>query len=170
MNMLETELLFNARFNVDPRQDKWFDVGDGGSGRRLIVPVGAEGGTFEGPRVKGTLEPSFGADWILFRPDGVGCVDVRCVLRTHDGALIHAAYTGFVHYAENDRREPAGNVSAVAAKAPAATRVYITPRYETGHPKYAWINTLVCVGVGVLGTLDGRRYLDYSIYSLGKSE
>jgi hypothetical protein len=26
-----------------------------------------------------------------------------------------------------------------------------TPRFETGHERYAWLNTLVCVGYGWFG-------------------
>ena len=44
-------------------------IGDTPHGQRLIVPV--NGGTFEGPRLKGKVLPG-GGDWLLVRPDGVG--------------------------------------------------------------------------------------------------
>lgn len=153
-NPLNTELLFNARFNIDPNTDNWFDVGDGGDGRRLIAPVSVDGGRFEGPKMRGELQPSFGADWIRFRTDGIGNVDVRCVLRTFDGALIHMAYSGLVFY------------GIESPDYPGATVVHTTPRFETGHPDYQWLNTLVCVGVGKTGSTKSHRFLEYSIYSL----
>jgi hypothetical protein len=48
-------------------------------------PVG--GGTFEGPRLRGTIVPG-SADWQLLRSDGVLEMDLRFTLRTDDGALI----------------------------------------------------------------------------------
>lgn len=153
-NELKTEFLFNARFNIDPNTNNWFDVGDGGEGRRLIAPVGKDGGRFEGPRMSGELQPSFGADWIRFRPDGIGNVDVRCVLRTDDGALIHMAYPGLVYYGIKHPDYPGANV------------VHTTPRFETGHPDYMWLNTRICVGVGKTGSNETHRFLEYSIYAL----
>ena len=43
-------------------------------GARRIVPV--TGGTFEGPKLKGTAL-SGGGDWILRRPDGANELNVR---------------------------------------------------------------------------------------------
>ncbi len=153
-NPLKTELLFNARFFIDPNTDNWFDVGDGGNGRRLIAPVNSDGGVFEGPRLRGTLQPSFGADWVRFRDDGIGNVDVRCVLRTIDGALIHMYYDGLVFY------------DIPAVDYPGATLVHTTPRFETGHEKYRWLNTIMCVGVGKTGKNASQRFLEYSIYAM----
>ncbi|MBR9909267.1 MAG: DUF3237 domain-containing protein [Gammaproteobacteria bacterium] len=153
-NPLKTELLFNARFFIDPDTSKWFDVGNGGDGRRLIAPVNKDGGTFEGPRMCGTLQPNFGADWVRFRDDGIGNVDVRCVLHTDDGALIHMYYTGLVYY------------GVPAPDYPGSTLVHTTPRFETGDHKYRWLNTKICVGVGKTGSNSEQRFLEYSIYAL----
>lgn len=153
-NPINTELLFNARFFIEPNTDKWLDVGNGGNGRRLIAPVNQDGGFFEGPRIKGSLQPSFGADWIRFRDDGIGNVDVRCVLKTDDGSLIHMYYSGLVYF----------DTSSVEGGA--STTVHTTPRFETGSEKYHWLNTVICVGVGKTGCNANQRFLEYSIYYL----
>lgn len=58
------------------------------SGGRLIVPV--SGGTFAGPRLKGTIVPP-GGDWIVQRPDGSRVLDVRILLQTDDGQKIYVS-------------------------------------------------------------------------------
>ena len=62
-------------------------------GTRRIVPV--TGGTFEGPKLKGTALGG-GADWILVRPDGVSELNVRVTLRTDDEQLIYVTYRGLL--------------------------------------------------------------------------
>ena len=57
------------------------DIGDTPHGHRLVIPV--TGGTFEGPRLRGTVRPG-GGDWLLIRPDGTGELDVRGTLETDD--------------------------------------------------------------------------------------
>ena len=52
---------------------------------RVIVPV--SGGTFDGPKLKGTVLP--GADWIVRRPDGSSVLDVRIILQTDDAQKIY---------------------------------------------------------------------------------
>src|SRR5262249_49788711 len=70
------------------------DLGDTPLGRRRIVRV--TGGTFEKPRLRGTVLPG-GGDWLVERRDGVRALDVRITLRTDDGALIFARYPGLFH-------------------------------------------------------------------------
>jgi hypothetical protein len=48
----------------------------------LIVPI--SGGTFAGPRLKGTIILPSG-DWVAQRPDGSRVLDVRILLQTDDG-------------------------------------------------------------------------------------
>ena len=51
------------------------------NGGRLIVPI--SGGTFAGPRLKGTIVLPSG-DWVVQRPDGSRILDVRILLQTDD--------------------------------------------------------------------------------------
>src|SRR2546425_11879367 len=70
------------------------DLGVTPVGRRRIVSV--KGGTFEGPRLRGTVLPG-GVDWLVERADGVRTLDVRITLRTEDGHLVYAHYPGLFH-------------------------------------------------------------------------
>src|ERR1035437_5687076 len=57
------------------------------------------GGEVQGPKLRGKLRPG-GADWLTIRPDGVGIIDVRATIETHDGALIYVTYSGVVDLGE----------------------------------------------------------------------
>ena len=104
------------------------DVGAVPYGTRRIAPL--DGGTFEGPRLRGTVLPGSSADWLLLRSDGVLELDLRATLRTDDGALIHMTFAGM-------RDDVAG-------------RGYFRtlPRFETAALQYAFLNRLVAVGTG----------------------
>src|SRR5262245_58720171 len=64
-------------------------------GTRRTAPV--SGGTFEGPRLRGTIVPDSSADWQLLRSDGVLEMDLRFTLQTHDDALISMSAFGLRH-------------------------------------------------------------------------
>jgi hypothetical protein len=49
-------------------------MGGGPLGERRVVSI--DGGTFEGPQLRGTLVPG-GADWQIVRADGVLDIDAR---------------------------------------------------------------------------------------------
>ena len=125
-------------------------------GIRKVVPV--IGGTFEGDRCHGTIEPLGGHDWALVRNDGTLVLDVRLVLTTHDGAHILMTYHGF-------RTGPPEVLERLARKEPVDPSEYyfrIAPRFETGSEQYAWMNDIICVGYGE--RLDvGPRYTVYEI-------
>src|SRR3954464_15230618 len=105
-------------------------------GARVIAPIA--GGTFDGPRLRGKVLPG-GGDWTLLRGDGVLELDLRLTLATDDGALIHMTSFGLRH----------GPPEVLAALArgervdPAAYYFRTTPRFETAHPRYAFLNRLV---------------------------
>src|SRR5579859_7794955 len=88
-------------FNISLRTGAHQLLGKTPLGDRRIVPV--TGGTFEGPKLKGSVEPG-GSDWILLRPDGALQLDVRLTLRTEDGALIGMSYRGYRHGRSEERR------------------------------------------------------------------
>ena len=102
------------------------NLGSTGGGR-LIVPV--SGGTFAGPRLKGTIIPP-GGDWIVQRPDGSRLLDVRILLQTDDGQKIYVSWRGIAY------TPPGGALNS-----------RILPVFETTAPKYAWLNNVVAVGV-----------------------
>lgn len=117
------------------------DVGDGPYGRRLIVDV--TGGHFEGPRLRGRILPS-GGDWLLLRPDGHGRLDVRATFETHDGAFVYLAYYGIIEMTQAVNDALAGQGGTDYGEHHFLTQ----PRFETGDPRYAWLNAVVAVAEG----------------------
>ncbi len=111
-------------------------------GSRLIF--GVESGELEGERLKATFKPgSAGGDWVTLDARGIGTLDVRATLETHDGALIFTSYRGRVDLT-------------------AASTVYIAPLYDTGDDRYLWLNSIQAVGKG---RLEGAE-LTYEIYEV----
>src|SRR3989475_13107404 len=110
-------------------------------GARVIAPI--TGGTFEGPRLRGGVLPG-GGDWTLLRTDGVLELDLRLTLETDDGALIHMTSFGLRH----------GRADVIAALGrgervdPSAYYFRTTPRFETAHPKYSFLNRLLAMSSG----------------------
>ncbi len=110
-------------------------------GTRVTAPI--REGSFEGPRLRGKVLPG-GGDWTLLRGDGVLELDLRVTLETDDGALIHMTSFGLRH-------GPPDVIAALARGEPVDPDTYYfraTPRFETGHPKYAFLNRLVAVASG----------------------
>ncbi len=121
-------------------------------GTRGVAVIG--GGHFDGPRLRGTVLPDVG-DWTLLRSDGVLELDLRLTLQTDDGALIHMTSFGLRH-------GPADVIAAIArgdTVDPATYYFRTTPRFETGHPKYAFLNRLLAVS-------SGDRRSDGPIYTI----
>lgn len=119
-------------------------VGEGPFGVRQIFDV--TGGEVRGPRLRGRLLPS-GGDWILVGRDGVGRLDVRATIETHDGALLYAAYTGVLHLTEAVTAALAGGRTTEWGEA----YFFTNPRIETGDARYAWLNGLFLLGQGRVG-------------------
>jgi hypothetical protein len=117
------------------------EVGAVPSGTRQIFDV--KGGTFEGPRLKGRLLPS-GGDWLLVGNDGVGRLDVRGTLETDDGARIYVQYHGVIVL-----NEKVLGALAEGRESDYGDSYFMTqPRFETGHPSYEWLNSVVAVAEG----------------------
>src|SRR5215831_13658727 len=88
---MNTRLLMTMQVNVGTPQN----IGAVPHGTRRTAPI--SGGTFEGPRLRGTVLPAGSADWLLLRSDGVLELDLRCTLRADDGALISMSSFGLRH-------------------------------------------------------------------------
>ncbi len=147
---LRTEFLFEAAIRLRPPEV----IGPGPYGTRVIYMV--EGGSFEGPMVKGTVVS--GGDWFLMLNNGAGELDVRGTFKTDDGALIYVSYRGVLAAPPDvwDRLRAGEEVD------PSAYYFRTAPRFETGAERYAWLNTAVCVGVGAVRT-GGVRYRVYRV-------
>ena len=148
LKSVRTRPLFVMHLAVRPLQI----VGDtpGGVRRIGVVPSGV----FDGERLSGEVLEG-GADWQMVRPDRSITLDVRLVLKTHDGALIGMTYLGIrqgpVEVMQRlDRGEPVD---------PASYYFRSLPMFETAAPAYAWLNGIVAVGVG-------HRRADGPVYSV----
>ena len=137
MSDVRTTLLFNITLATAPPQM----LGKTPLGDRRIVAV--TGGSFEGPKLRGTVEPG-GSDWIILRPDGALQLDVRLSLKTEDGALIGMTYRGFRH------GPPAviERVNRGETVDPSEYYFRTVPLFETSASRYDWLNRIVSVGVG----------------------
>ncbi|MGY1669413.1 DUF3237 domain-containing protein [Geodermatophilus sp. SYSU D00710] len=122
------------------------EVGAGPAGTRLIFE--AESAKFDGDRFSGEMEGSASGDWLLLGPDGTGMLDVRATFRTHDGALVFAQYHG--------RLDASDGMDLPKT-------IYVTPRFETGDERYAWLNRIQAAGKGVVHE---DLVLDYEWYEL----
>jgi hypothetical protein len=134
---METRLLMMLQVVVATPQR----LGAGPHGTRVTVPIAD--GHFEGPRLRGKVLPG-GGDWTLLRGDGVLELDLRVTLETDDGAIIHMTSLGLRH-------GPADVIAALARAEsvdPSAYYFRTSPRFETGHPKYEFLNRLLAVSAG----------------------
>jgi hypothetical protein len=122
-----------------------------GAYRRIgVVP----GGSFEGERLSGQVLEG-GSDWQTVRSDRATTLDVRLVLKTHDGALIGMSYRGVRH-------GPASIMDKIDKGEPVDPSSYyfrINPLFETAAEKYDWLNRVVAVGIG-------HRRADGPVYSI----
>ena len=126
------------RVNVAPPQT----IGAVPHGTRRTAPL--SGGDFEGPLLKGIVLPDASADWLLLRSDGVLELDLRATLKTDDGALISMRSFGLRH-------GPPEVMAAIARGErvdPSHYYFRTTPRFETSHPKYAFLNGIITVATG----------------------
>lgn len=137
---LRWEPLFVMKLNVAGGRAQRF--GPTTAGMRAAFPV--DGGTFEGKRLRGVVNGD-GMDWITLRSDKAMLIDVRLTLTTDDGAVIGMSYTGIARTVNPDdwdrfaRREVLGYEEIY---------LHTTPRFETGDPRYDWLNRIIAVTNG----------------------
>ncbi len=132
-------------------------VGPANWGTRIIFKV--EGGTVKGSRINGKLS-AFGADWGLIRHDTCLELDVRILIETDDGALIHTYYNGIIDMTQEEVDTFLGGAI------PENLNIYVTPRFETSHKDYLWMNRIQAAGLGSVGIVDGRIVVSYSWHEL----
>ncbi|AXS42222.1 DUF3237 domain-containing protein [Breoghania sp. L-A4] len=135
--MLELKHLCDARIDLGPP----LELGDAPPGRRRIIPI--IGGTVTGERVSGTILNG-GADWQTVFADGSAELDTRYMIETHDGAILDIRNFGYRH-------GPAEVIARLARGEDVDPSLYYmrtTPRFETGDPRYDWLNRTIVVGTG----------------------
>lgn len=117
------------------------ELGDGRGGRRRIIPI--VGGTVTGERLSGRIL-DLGADWQTVFPDGLAELDTRYTIETHDGAIVDVRNRGYRH----GPPEVLARLAAGEAVDPSEYVMRTHPRFETGAPRYAFLNRMICVGTG----------------------
>lgn len=124
------------------------DHGPTPNGHRFVLI--SPGGRFEGPRLRGTVVANSGGDWGRLRPDGTFALDVRITLRTHDDAFIYMTYGGRL-VAEPAVMPQVLDVGQPGGVDPESYYLRTNPLFETGDPRYAWLNGIVAIGYGKTG-------------------
>jgi hypothetical protein len=140
--------LFRLREQVPPL----YVVGQTPNAFRRIGVI--TGGAFQGERLSGEVV-SGGNDWQDVGKDGSIKLDVRLLLRTTDDALIVMTYQVLRHgppavMQALDRGETVD---------PASYYFRLSGLFETGAPKYDWLNRIIAVGIG-------DRHADGPVYSM----
>jgi hypothetical protein len=114
-------------------------MGPGPIGERRRVDI--LGGSFAGPRIRGTVLP--GADWQLLRQDGVLDLDARYALREEGGGLVHVLSQGFRH----GPPEVMARLARGEDVDPSSYVFRTVMRFETGAPALAFLNKTIAIGV-----------------------
>lgn len=148
---MKLELLGTLHADLNPA----LPVGAGPLGLRIIGEV--KGGWFEGPRLRATIVGP-GADWLLVSADGFGRIDVRIALRTEDDAVIYASYGGLLEMNEG----VVGAMGQGGTTEFGAQYFFTTPRFETGDPRYDWLNRIVAVAEGRVA----ENAVEYRVFAL----
>jgi hypothetical protein len=127
----------------------------------LRVNFAITGGWISGERFNATVEAG-GADCLRIREDGMGIVAVRTTLKTDDGAIVYAEYSGVLDLGEG------GYQNAINGRYPSKPRVRLAPRFLCASPAYAWLNRLQCIGIGYV-TMASLE-VDYDLYVMDVPE
>ena len=95
---------------------------------------------------------------VTIRTDGIGLLDVRATIKTHDHALIFVAYTGVGDLGED------GCHKFLQGALPPRVLLRVVPRFQTTHPTYQWLNRLQCLNIG---EADLERFeVRYDVYAI----
>lgn len=131
------EFAFELRVQGSPLPE----IGPAAKGIRRVVSI--TGGSFEGPKIKGTVIPG-GYDWQLFRNDGVIEIEARYVLQADEGALITIVDTGLRHAPENVMK------LLIAGEDVDPSLYYFrsVPVFETSGPKHDWLTKNIFIAKG----------------------
>lgn len=148
MDGIPHEFLMDYRVDLAP---VGYSIGQ--TPRGVRATGGIVGGSFSGPRLRGTMEP-FGGDFAINRPDDTLEADVHLIMRTDDDALIYLHYTGYIHPISK-ARVPEGE---------RGPDVYwrMAMRFETSAPKYEWLNRVIAIA---LGHFEGRSAV-YRVFAI----
>jgi hypothetical protein len=118
-----------------------FQAGRGLWGTRGIGELVS--GKLEGERLRASQLGVAAADWGLVSDDGFVRGDIRMTWKTHDGAVLYMAYVAFLDV---------------------GSHAYSAPEFETGDPRYAWLNRTRIVGKGMF--YPEQKRVSYQLWEL----
>ena len=146
MPEINTRFLFTLALEIQVSS-----LGDTPYGRRRMFHF--DGGSFDGPKLKGKVLPG-GGGWSLIRRDDVMEVDARLILETNDSHQIYAAWKGLRH----GPKEVMDRLYKGEIVDPGAYYFRTTPYFETSSEKYSWMNRICSIASGSLSA--NARTLD----------
>jgi hypothetical protein len=148
MIKLEPLLRFSNAVTVQP-------IGQTPFGERTTYIVGE--GVFSGPRLRGRILAG-GGDWFVRGANDLARLDVRKTFETDDGALLHVSYIGLYKFNKAVTRalELGGDAQF------GDTLFMAQVQFETGDPRYAWLNETLAVAEA-RETAGG---VEYQLYAL----
>jgi Protein of unknown function (DUF3237) len=136
MPEFKTEFLFTIALEVQV-----FNLGDTPYGGRRIFRF--DTGSFEGPKLKGTVLPGSGG-LSLMRRDAVLEIDVRLTLETDGKEQIYMSWKGFRH----GPKEIIDRLNRGEIVDPGTYYFRATPYFETSSEKYGWMNRICSIATG----------------------
>jgi hypothetical protein len=112
--------------------------------------------SLEGERIRARLA-STGGDWMAVSPDGYWRPNVRAQFVTDDGAVVLMHYTGLVE------QTPTFTAAAGGDRPTDWGDQYmrLAISFDTGVPRYAWLNTSLFVAAG---RLQGTGRIEYAVF------
>ena len=120
------------------------DAGNTPAGRSMVAEIVTA--TVSG-RLAGRLAGGGSADWFTMTAGGLMFPDVRLAIRTGDDAIVLVRYSGRLRFVPGQE-----SIALIAAV------------FETGDPRYQWLNDIQAAGKGILSA--DRSRVDYEIYEL----
>lgn len=129
-------------YRLEAKAGEPIDVGEGGGGRRRIVPLIE--GNFAGPLINGTLVPGVSADWQTLLPDGTAIGDIRYALQTDTGDVLSVQARSVRHGSAEVLDRLARGEEVDPGEYTFRASVQIT----TGARALEWLNRGIFVSVG----------------------
>ncbi|HPR31978.1 MAG TPA: DUF3237 domain-containing protein, partial [Prolixibacteraceae bacterium] len=123
----ELEFICELKVSIDPA----LELGETARGKRVIIPI--NGGTFEGPKMKGVVLRG-GADYQYVNSE-LGRTELEAIysIKTDDDVLIHVRNIGIIYNPKEDKISSDANSRASYFRA--------APKFEAPvDSKYAWLN------------------------------
>lgn len=113
-------------------------VGETARGVRRIIPI--TGGTFDGPKMRGTIVDG-GADWQIIRADGVAEIEALYTLKTDDSTFIYIRNPGM----RVATPEVAARIGRGEVVSPTEYYFRTAPKFEAPKGKYDWLNNAIFI-------------------------